>query len=334
MQPGEALRTAQATIDALRAEIPEADQAEFDAGLAKSYGAAAEAAGPLAVGNQVTSSATLGAAVGVETAGEVTDSPADSSEQGEQDHTDLLEALLSTFDQAYTTYGFMVDTANTGRNKKNKLAPVDEVMVLTKVEALLSNESLLAELQLDIDYFTANPEANSPDPGYDIIIVPEGMTKADDQAVASSLQAKTESGYENPYIRSDRYDDSRPPVVSGKGFQVKFAPRHYNIPSDTAEVQTTWTKGQNVNTHATERQTATDSEALAQINNLLDQDSSLQGSQYDESRFHKTYFRRFDQVPVGGDVSRVFVNGDGRLRLGRSDVHVDDPARALVVPKA
>lgn len=254
------------------------------------------------------------------------------------------ETLLATFDTAYQTYSWQVDTANAarsavkGRKKPAQLEVVPADTIRTDLESILSNETVLADLQAEIDHFTANPEADSPVPGFDVVIVPEGLTPADDQTVARDLQGRIQvalgTNYDTPYIRSEAYNDKRTPAVTGKGYRIVFAPRHYNVPSGTASVQTAWLESHNQGTTATELQTATDGEALSQINNLLENDELPKGAGYDANRFHQTYFRRSDQAPRGGVVSRVYVFDYGRLNLGKSNVHYDNPTRALVVPKA
>jgi hypothetical protein len=245
------------------------------------------------------------------------------------------EALLSTFDTAYQTYGFLLDTANgaradtRGRKKPAQLETIDPETIRAEAEALLANPAVLEELQTEIDRFTSNPEVDSPEAGFDLVIVPEGLTTADEQAIAESVQAKITTAY-RPYIRSDRYNDTRTPEVSGKGYHLAFAPRHYNVPAGTTSQQTKQMNAQNQTTEATSLQTATDAEALAAINNLVDTKQLDNPS----TRFDQTYYRRFDQAPFDDVVSRVYVRGDGRLDLDGSYVHYGRPARALVVPKA
>jgi hypothetical protein len=247
------------------------------------------------------------------------------------------ESLLDTFDSAYQSYGLLVDSSNdqraTVKGSKDKrpeqLTVVDQETVRAEIEALLANPGLLEELEAEADYFTKNPEVGSPEAGFDLVIVPEGLTPADEQATAKTLQAKITTDY-TPYIRPEVYNDSRTPTITGKGFRVAIAPRHYNVPKGTTSQQTAWMKESNHQTTATELQTATDGEALAQINNL--QEASELNDR--DTRFSKTYFRRFDQAPHGGDVSDVRVVGDGWLFLGKSFVLYDNSTRALVVPKA
>ena len=251
--------------------------------------------------------------------------------------TVTAESLLATFDGAYQSYGLLVDTANSaratakGRKKPAQLETVDAKTIRDDVEALLSDPATLQELQAEIDHFTKNPESGSPEAGFNLIIVPEGLTAADEQAAASSIQAKVTNRYK-PYIRPTEYNDKRTPAVTGKGYRIAFAPAHYNVPSGTASKQTGWMKTANQRTTATELQTATDGEALAAINNLADNNELNNPT----TRFDQTYFRRFDQKPIGDYVSVVGFYGDdrGRLVLGGSYVRDDFPARALVVPKA
>ncbi len=245
------------------------------------------------------------------------------------------EGLLSTLDTALTTFSSQVDVVNgerskvKGRKKPEQLKAVDQDVIRAEVEALVSDPATIAELQAQADYFTANPETDSPAAGFDIEIVPEGLTDTDEEAIARDVQSKITSQY-SPYIRGSRYNDKRTPEVTGKGFRIAFAPRHYNVPTGTTPFQTKWMKAANETTTATKLQTATDAEALAQINNL-----QATGALDDpDTRFHTSYFRRFDQAPVDGVVSSVFVVGDGGLLLGGSVVRGACSARALVVPKA
>lgn len=245
------------------------------------------------------------------------------------------ESLLEGFDQAYQTYSFLLDATNSaraeakGRKKPAQLEAVTTDTVRTDVEALLANEAVMAELQAEVDYFTANPEVDSPTPGFDLVIVPEGLTATDEQAIAGGVQAKITTDY-TPYIRPEAYNDKRTPEVTGKGYRIAFAPRHYNVPKGTATNQTNWMKGNNQRTAATQLETATDAEALAQINNLADTKQLDNPS----TRFDQTYFRRSDQAPLGVSVSDVCVDDVGRLFLDWSYVHDGLSTRALVVPKA
>ena len=250
------------------------------------------------------------------------------------------ETLLATFDRAYKTYNFQLDSANEqrakvkGRNKPAQLETVDQAVIRAEVEALVSNPAILAELQAEVDHFTKNPEAGSPEAGFDLMIVPEELTTADDPAIAKSVQAKIPTDYYGPYVRPAKYNDKRIPVVTGKGYRLAFAPRHYNVPRGTAQSQVKWMNAQNQDTKATNLQTATDAEALAQINNLVD-NGELNNR---NTRFHTSFFRRFDQAPVDQApvddcVSVVGVDDKGVLGLGGWYVDLDNPSRALVVPK-
>lgn len=245
------------------------------------------------------------------------------------------ESLLEGFDQAYQTYSFQLDVANgaraeaKGRKKPSPLEVVDVDDIRKDVEAVLANEDLLAELQAEVDYFTANPEADSPTPGFEIGIIPEGLTALDEQAIAEGVQAKITTDY-SPYIRPEAYNDKRTPEVTGKGYRIVLFPKHYNMPKGTAQNQTNWMNGNNQRTTATELQTATDAEILSYIKGLADTGALDNPS----TRFDQTYFRRSDQAPLDDGVSDVCVDDLGRLFLGESDVRVVYSSRALVVPKA
>ena len=246
------------------------------------------------------------------------------------------ESLLEGFDQAYQTYSFLLNAVNgdraevKGYNKPDQLPVIPADTIRADVEALLANEAVVAELQAGLDYFTANPEVTSPAPGFDLVIVPESLTVHDERTIAKDLQGKIPSDYDQPYIRPAAYNDGRTPEVTGKGYRLAFAPRHYNVPSGTAKHQTNWMNGNNRRNTATELQTATDAEAMAYINGLVDTEQLNNPA----TRFDQTYFRRFDQAPRDDAVSNVLVDPYGKLLLIESDVHFDLSARALVVPKA
>jgi|GEM_PF-2371344 len=295
-------------IEAIRRTVPAEELQVLGSELVTQFGLVAEATGTVAVSETTTIEAP----------------------------TLTPESLLETLDTAYKTYGFLVDTPNerraavkVGRKEKRpqQLELANKNIIKAEVEALLANEDLIAELQTEVDYFTANPEADSPEAGFDLMIVPEGLTSDDDQATAKVLQAKITTQYK-PYIRPDVHNDPRTPEITGKGYRIVFAPRHYNVPEGTTTEQTTWMKTKNKQTTVTQLETATDAEAMAQINNLQDTSELNDPS----TRYDKNYFRRFDQAPHADYVSEVGVSGSGMVDLGRSNVHRYYPARALVVP--
>lgn len=166
------------------------------------------------------------------------------------------------------------------------------------------------------------------------MIVPEGLTLEDVKFAAHRLQQEINPDYNETYIeayiRPEAYNDKRTPVVTGKGFRIAFAPTHYNVPGGIASIQTKWMEGKNQALTATELRTATDAEALAFIDGLNTND------QLDDfnTRFNRTYTRRFDQTSRDDFVSCVYVYDDGWLDLDMSYVRNDLPTRALMVPKA
>ena len=254
------------------------------------------------------------------------------------------ESLLATFDTAYQGYGLLVRAANgarveaKGRKKPEQLAAVDAKTIRADVETILASPDVVAELQAELDRARAYPETDSPEPGFRLMIVPESLAESDEQAIAADLQLQLKNqlgvDYKTPYIRPAQYNDKRTPAVSGKGYRIAFAPTHYNVPGGTASTQTKWMDGRNQSLSATELQTATDAEAMQFISQLLADSQLPVGRDYNPARYHATYFRRVDQAPVGGRVSGVCVDGCGWLDLDGSNVHVDNPTRALVVPKA
>ncbi len=298
-------------IEAIRNTVPSEELQVLDSELATQFGLIVEVTGTVAVAETI-----------------VTPTP--------EAPTINSERLLATLDTALTTYSSLLDTVNAARTdakgrKKDKPSPleaVDQDTIRAEVEAIAANPAILVDLQAEADYFSANPETNSPAVGFDIVVIPEGLSTTDEQAITKDVQAKITTQY-NPYIQGDRYNDTRTSEVTGKGYRIAFAPRHYNVPSGDTDTQTAWMKAANQNTSSTQLKTATDVEALAQINNL-----QATGELNDpNTRFDKSYFRRFDQAPVDDCVLYVCVDAYGRLNLGGSNVRGDRSTRALVVPQ-
>lgn len=273
------------------------------------------------------------------------------------DHATLREQLLSTRDTAYTIYTGMLETANTQRGEEDKLPIIGRDTINRDIEAALEKPTLLAELQASIDHFTEHPEANSPKPGFRILIVPEGMTDNDNEAVAHDLQTQLDktqcTGHRTAHISPNRNS----PINSGptsRGYALVFAPTHYNVPKAPEDIdkipvnengvrlynqwQTGWMGIHNRQNLATKLRTPTDSEATAFIASLLADGQLPTGSHADEARFHRTYSSRFDRTPVNDCVESVFVHDDGALRFAllfaASSIEIDCPARALAVSKA
>jgi hypothetical protein len=272
-------------------------------------------------------------------AAQATEAPVDAIETGTSERLPLRESLLSGFDRAYKTYTSQIGLSNTeraavkNRNKPEQLKVVDQSVIEADIAAILATPGVVAELQAEIIYFSEYPETDSPAPGFDLLIVPEGLVGSDEQAIAKDLQARIDNDYSRPSIRPSAYNDKRISEITGKGYRVVFAPRHYNIPKGTTSEQTSWMKAQNENSTVIELQTVTDAEALAFISGLEDNCELNNSSTL--SLFYQTHFRRFDQTPLDGLVSDVCVGVYGKLlNLGRSVVHLERSARALVVPKA
>ncbi len=307
-----------ANIEAIRNTIPKGELSEFEAGLSN-LGLVAENVGPLATTEALDA--------------EVVPVP-----EAVIDPSELRESLLTGFEAAYSTYVSVVETVNTaraevkGREKPEQLAVIDQDAIRSELEIILASEAVVAELAADIDHFTRNPESGSPEAGYDVLVVADGLTETDDRSIINALEARIDSGY-TPYIRPEAYNDNRERVVTGNGFRIVFAPKHYNVPHGTVSQQTQWMRDANQEATATELQTATDAEALTQATALV---ASGEVAKDKDTNYDATYYRRFDQAPHDDRVSVVCVNGYGydRSYLGGSYVRFRDPARALVVPKA
>lgn len=262
----------------------------------------------------------------------------------------IKEGLLEGFEQAYDTYSSVVSTINQARTKSRGfsfkrptlLEVVDATTVLAEVEALLGDDTLIAELEAS----AARPEAPEPGevsdsqaPGFDLIIVPEDVTVADEHAVASSLQALVNPDSPEPlFLRPEACYDQRIQESTGKGYRLAFVPRHYNIArGNSKSYQTDQLESINTASKATELKTATDIEALTYISSLLQADKidNPHRSSSAHTYYPQTYFTRFDQIPYVHDVSSIGIsalgNRDKRIILGTT--WFSSAARALVVPK-
>lgn len=243
------------------------------------------------------------------------------------------ESLLDTFDIAFQTFSSQVYVVNNerskvkGRNKPELLKTVKQDVVRAEVEALIANLNIMAKLQANANYFTAQPEENSPAADFDINIVPEGLTNDDNEIIAAYVQALINNDY-YPQIRG-RDNGTSDPKITGKGFLVAFAPRHYNVPKNSSFSQTVWMKKVNSETKAIQLVTASDSQALAHLNSL----QAIGALDDSNSRYDASLFIRFDQIPTIGAIPSVFVDPNGQLSLDLSDSNTFNySTRALVVP--
>jgi hypothetical protein len=214
------------------------------------------------------------------------------------------EAILGTFDTSYATYSTVVRQMNEQRVSKfglsaDTLPIVGEDIIKKRIEALLSNPVLLSEIQADINYFIENPEQNSPEAGYDIVIVPEGYTSPDRNNTARLVQFMFSARlYGTGKLR---YIPDYPKEIganvgmsmlpsTGRGYRLALAPRHYNLQAGTGAAQLSEIQSRNlVNTSLIFR-IPDHVEALTQYGNLI---ASGQLDDQD-TRKDSTYFGRID----------------------------------------
>lgn len=265
-----------------------------------------------------------GLAVGTTAIGESVEAPS---------HRLTAEVLLSTLDSAIETYCDFTQVINTDRTHRSRkpVEVIDTETIRADVEALLADENVLTDLRADFDFFTNNPVEGSPDVGFDIVIMPEGLEFDDAIALAFHLQAKLNG--ERPVV-GKRFQDEEPTATNGKGYRIAFAPRHFNVPgATTAGYQKEWLKLNNTVLTATELQTATYNEALFAIDIVFKQGDSPLADDYDNGRVEKSYWRCFDATPYLDDIPYTVVSTLGIVNISGSDFHRAPNTRVLFIPK-
>lgn len=223
---------------------------------------------------------------------------------------------------------------------QNKLPVASVAEAQAALEAVLTPAMIRAE-RAQIAEFTANPEANSPEPGFDtVFITTKALTAADENAIAAHLQRKLPAYPGKSYIyeplhnestahRGNDTDDTETKVVAVR------VPRHLNLRRGTVDRQKAAIEAHNQDPgQNTTLQTASDLVAMTHIATLIDGgaiDTTTEG--YNEARFWATHYKDVLAAPQGGVVPGVVVYGDARFNRGGSSVGYDGPSRALVVPR-
>lgn len=253
---------------------------------------------------------------------------------------EALEALRVS----HGSYVSVMDAINSTKNRRatnNRLPVANEAEAQAALEAVLTPAMIRAE-RAQIAEFTANPEANSPEPGFDTVFIPtKALTAADENAVATSLQGKLPAYDGGPYVYEPLHNqatahhgentrDTETKVVAVR------VPHHLNLRSGTVAEQKAAILTHNQDPEqGTTLQTANDLIAMMHIATLIDRGViNTTTEYYDKARFWTTYYKDVLAAPQDGIVSSVYVN-DAALfyRLG-SFVDRANPSRALVVPRA
>ncbi len=255
------------------------------------------------------------------------------------------ETALEQLKVSFSSYENVMGAMNSHRNPQDKLSVAGEEQAKTALEAILTPAMIRAEMA-QIAEFTANPEGNSPEAGFDtLFIANESLTAEAERALANHLQDKLTAYSGEAYTYEPMHNQAT--THRGNGSDAKVVavrvPKHLNVRKGVATSEKTAVQDQadTVNAHNNDPNTsyklqmATDMEALAHIALMIDTnaiDTTTPG--YDEKRFWSTYYKNVLQTPVDVCLSDVFVNDDGQLYRYRSDVRNGYPSRALVVPKA
>ena len=255
------------------------------------------------------------------------------------------ETALEQLKVSFSSYENVMGAMNSHRNPQDKLFIAGEEQAKTALEAILTPAMIRAEMA-QIAEFTANPEENSPEAGFDTLFIPnESLTAGDETALANHLQAKLTAYGGEAYTYEPMHNSDTAHKATGSDTEVLAVrvPKHLNVRKGVGTEEKTAVQSQadDVNAHNNDPNTSyklqmgTDIEALTHIALLIDTnaiDATTPG--YDDKRFWSIYYKNVLQEPVDDFVSYVCVGVDGRLYRNGSDINNDPPSRALVVPKA
>lgn len=250
---------------------------------------------------------------------------------------EALEALRVS----HGSYVSVMDAINSTKNRRatnNRLPVANEAEAQAALEAVLTPAMIRAE-RAQIAEFTANPEANSPEPGFDTVFIPtKALTAADENAVATSLQGKLPAYDGEPYVYEPLHNQATAHGGNDTDNTVIAVrvPHHLNLRRGTVAEQKAAIETHNQDPEQdTTIQTASDLVAMMHIATLIasgELDTTTTEG-YDEARFWATYYKDVLATPRGGIVPGVYVSADARFGRVCSNVYRDSPSRALVVPR-
>lgn len=250
---------------------------------------------------------------------------------------EALEALRLSYGSYESVMGAMNSTEER-KAARNKLPVASVAEAQAALEAVLTPAMIQAE-RAQIAEFTANPEANSPEPGFDtVFITTKALTAVDENAVAAYLQSKLPAYTGEPYVYKSLHNETT--AHRGDSTETKVVavrvPRHLNLRRGTVAEQKSVILAHNQDPKQnTTLQTASDLVAMMHIATLIDRGAIDPTTEdYDEARFRATYYKDVLAAPRGGVVPVVFVDDNARFNRDRSCVSVVGPSRALMVPRA
>jgi hypothetical protein len=253
------------------------------------------------------------------------------------------EAIKSLF-VSYGSYDGYAHAIHKGKRSKLSLATIKEARVA--FEATMTPATIRAEMA-QIAEFTANPEENSPEAGFDTVFIPNtDLTATDETAMAKYLQDKIEAfasangAYVDPVLHND--DTAHKATSNDVKVLAVRVPRHLNVRRsiNTSKKAAVRFQADAVEAHnnnpdtAYKLEMADDLTAMAHIALLIDTNAIDTTTSYDEKRFWSTYYKNILVTPIEGYVANVCVDDYGRFARDRTYIDIGSPSRALVVPKA
>lgn len=251
------------------------------------------------------------------------------------------EAILEGFAVSHESYASVMDVMNGTKARKaakNKLPVATEAEARRALEAILTPAQIRAEMAQIVE-FTTNPEANSPEAGFDTVFVADkDLTTEDETVLANVIQSKLKTYKGEAYVYEPLHNDGTAHRGSDSGVSVRAirTPRHLNVRAGNVATQKATVEAHNNNPDVSYKlEMADDLTAMSHIALLVDTGAiNTTNPNYDEKRFWATYYKNVLATPVDGYVPNVYVNDDGQLGRDGSYVYDDRPSRALVVPKA
>lgn len=192
----------------------------------------------------------------------------------------------------------------------------------------------------EIEEFSANPEKESSEVGFDVLLIPNAdLNIEDEDAVAAHLQTKIPAyqGKNHKYSPVHNQNTAhRADVSSELPVIAVLAPRHLNMRRGDRDIQKgRLDKHNDDKTTQASLRTGNSIVFLTHALTLVSEGAiDVKGSNYDVKRIWATDYKDVLAKPVNGYVPGSFVGDDGQVYRDRADVGDDSPSRALVVPKA
>lgn len=246
-------------------------------------------------------------------------------------HAELREQLLGKFDLGFTVYELMLSTIAEVDGAKTDCMPVDKEHARKALHGWLS-PARLKVLAEQIELHKANPQSGSPDAGFDILVLPAitpSNTAKDELArhvqKALPFAGDTSLGKDYHSLLKSVATTIHPTLP----IRFAAAPRHYNIPGQSAIGQIHYVRAHNGLNPGAQLAEASDFEAIAHYHVLLGEELLTTPTSKSVDR---TYYRsRCGHTPTGHHFSAIFVSDRGQLIRSGSKFDNGNPARALIV---